>query len=204
MKVEILDIASNNNTSIEVSDAIFNKDYNESLVHQVSTAYMAAGRAGTKAQKNRSAVRGGGRKPFAQKGSGRARAGTIRSPLWRSGGVTFAATPRNYEKKVNKKMYQGAMRAIFSELLRTNRLVVINDISIEKPSTKAVVNLASSLKLDDVLFVTDLLDENLYLSARNLYHMGVIDVAGINPVSLIGYKNVVLTQAALTKIEAWL
>lgn len=204
MNIEIVDIAKNSTTSAEVSEAIFNKDYNESLVHQISTAYMAGSRQGSKAQKNRSAVRGGGKKPFAQKGSGRARAGTIRSPIWRSGGVTFAASPRNYDKKVNKKMYQGAMRVIFSELLRSNRLQVVNEINIDKPNTKSVLALTKQLKVEDVLLVTELLDENLYLSARNLYHVGVTDVDGIDPVSLIGYKNIVLTQGALAKIEAWL
>ena len=204
MKIEMLDIASNKKTDIEVSDAIFGQEYNQSLVHQVSTAYMAGGRSGSKAQKNRSAVRGGGKKPFAQKGSGRARAGTTRGPLWRSGGVTFAASPKSYEKKVNKKMYQGAIRVILSQLLKDKRLRVVNDIVIDKPSTKSAVALATSLTVDDVLFVTDLLDENLYLSARNLYHMGVIDVTNINPISLIAYKNVVLTQTALEKIQAWL
>lgn len=204
MKLEVLDIATNKSTSVDISEAIFAKDYNESLVHQVVVAYMSGSRAGTKAQKNRAAVAGGGRKPHAQKGSGRARAGTIRSPIWRSGGVTFAASPRNYDKKVNKKMYQGAMRVIFSELLRTDRLKVITDINIEKPNTKTVVKLANDLALSDILFITDTLDENLYLSARNLYHIGVVDFANINPVSLIGYKSVVITKATLDKVEAWL
>lgn len=204
MKLEVLDITSGKTTTIEVSDAIFDKDYNASLVHQVSTAYLAGARSGTKAQKNRSTARGGGRKPIAQKGSGRARAGTIRSPIWRGGGVTFAASPKNYRQKVNKKMYQGAIRAIFSQLLRSKRLQVVSELKIDKPSTKAVIALRQLLAVDDVLFITDLVDENLYLSARNLYHTGTIDVSGINPISLIGYKSVVLTKAALSKIQDWL
>jgi large subunit ribosomal protein L4 len=204
MKLKVLNITSNKTSIVDISDTIFNKDYNESLVNQVSTAYMAKYRSGTKAQKNRSAVRGGGRKPFAQKGSGRARAGTIRSPIWRSGGVTFVAKPRDYSKKVNKKMYQGAMRVIFSNLLKNERLIIINELVLEKPSTKSVIRLIKLLKINDVLFVTDLLDDNLYLSTRNLYYAGAIDVANINPISLIGYQHIVLTKAALTKIQSWL
>ncbi len=204
MKLEVLDLTADKPTSIVVSDDIFTKDYNESLVHQVVTAYMAGARAGTKAQKNRSAVSGGGRKPHSQKGSGRARAGTIRSPIWRGGGVTFAASNRDYSKKVNKKMYRGAIRVIFSELIKTNRLTVIKEINIAKPSTKTAVKLLNDLKLTDILIITENLNENLYLSVRNLYNMGTIGVSDINPASLIGYKNVVITKDALVNIEKWL
>ncbi len=204
MKLKVLDITTNNSTSVVVADTIFAKDYNESLVHQVVSAYMAGGRSGTKAQKNRSSASGGGRKPHSQKGSGRARSGTIRSPIWRGGGVTFAANNRNYDKKVNKKMYRGAIRIIFSELIKANRLTVVKEINIDKPNTKAAVKLLQDLNLTDILIITENLDENLYLSARNLYHIGVISINDINPVSLIGYKNVVITKDALVKVEKWL
>ena len=204
MKVKVLNLKTNKSTSQEVSDDVFGRDYNESLVHQITTAYMAAGRSGTKAQKNRSAVSGGGKKPWRQKGTGRARAGTSRGPIWRSGGVTFAAQPCNYAQKVNKKMYKGAISVILSELLRTDRLKVVSDLEIKEPKTKNITSLMKSLDLKDVLLMTDELDENLYLSSRNLYHVGVCDTQSIDPVSLIGYENVVLTKAALKKVEAML
>jgi len=204
MKVKVLNLKTNKSTSQEVSEDIFGRDYNESLVHQITTAYMAAGRSGTKAQKNRSAVSGGGKKPWKQKGTGRARAGTSRGPIWRSGGVTFAAQPRNYAQKVNKKMYKGAISVILSELLRKDRLKVVSDLEIKEPKTKNITSLMKSLDLKDVLLMTDELDENLYLSSRNLYHVGVCDTQSIDPVSLIGYENVVLTKAALKKVEAML
>ena len=204
MKVKVLNLKTNKSTSQEVSDDVFGRDYNESLVHQITTAYMAAGRSGTKAQKNRSAVSGGGKKPWRQKGTGRARAGTSRGPIWRSGGVTFAAQPRNYAQKVNKKMYKGAISVILSELLRTDRLKVVSDLEIKESKTKNITSLMKSLDLKDVLLMTDELDENLYLSSRNLYHVGVCDTQSIDPVSLIGYENVVLTKAALKKVEAML
>ena len=204
MKVKVLNLKTNKSTSQEVSEDIFGRDYNESLVHQITTAYMAGGRSGTKAQKNRSAVSGGGKKPWRQKGTGRARAGTSRGPIWRSGGVTFAAQPRNYAQKVNKKMYKGAISVILSELLRTDRLKVVSDLEIKEPKTKNITSLMKSLDLKDVLLMTDELDENLYLSLRNLYHVGVCDTQSIDPVSLIGYENVVLTKAALKKVEAML
>ena len=204
MKVKVLNLKTNKSTSQEVSEDIFGRDYNESLVHQITTAYMAAGRSGTKAQKNRSAVSGGGKKPWKQKGTGRARAGTSRGPIWRSGGVTFAAKPRDFSQKVNKKMYKGAISVIFSELLRKDRLKVVSDIEIKEPKTKNITSLMKSLDLKDALLMTDELDENLYLSSRNLYHVGVCDTQSIDPVSLIGYENVVLTKAALKKVEAML
>lgn len=189
------------NGSVEVAESAFGKEFNEALVHQVVTAYMAGGRQGTKAQKTRSQVAGGGAKPFRQKGTGRARAGTTRSPLWRSGGVTFAAQPRNYSQKVNKKMYRAAMRAILSELVRQDRLVVVEDFAVEAPKTKQFLAKMKEFDLSNALVVTEDLDENLYLSSRNVPHVDVIDAAGIDPVSLIGFDKVVVTVPALKKIE---
>ena len=189
---------------ISVSDAVFAAVYNEPLIHQVLTAYMAGSRAGTKAQKTRADVRGGGRKPWKQKGLGRARAGTIRSPLWRGGGVTFAARPRTFTKKVNRKMYQGAMRSIFSELVRQERLQCIDIFKLEEPKTKAAIEFLSGLGLRDVLIITDEVTENLYLSTRNLPSVDVIDTNEINPYSLIGFENVLMTKAAIQRVEAWL
>ena len=204
MKVKVLNLKTNRSTSQEVSDGIFDRNYNESLVHQITTAYMAAGRSGSKAQKNRSAVRGGGKKPWRQKGTGRARAGTSRGPIWRSGGVTFASQPRSYTQKVNKKMYKGAISVILSELLRNDRLKVVSELDITEPKTKNITSLMNSLNIKDALLMTDELDENLYLSSRNLYHVGVCDTQSIDPVSLIGYDNVVMTKAALKKVETML
>jgi len=189
------------NGSVEVSDLAFGKEFNEALVHQVVTAYMAAGRQGSKAQKNRSAVSGGGAKPFRQKGTGRARAGTSRSPLWRAGGVTFAAQPRNYAQKVNKKMYRAAMRCILSELVRQERLVVVEDFQLEAPKTKQFVAKLDELKLDNALLITENVEQNLYLAARNVPHVDVRDAAGIDPVSLVGFEKVLVTVPALKKIE---
>ncbi len=187
--------------SVEVSDLAFGKEFNEALVHQVVTAYMAAGRQGSKAQKNRSAVSGGGAKPFRQKGTGRARAGTSRSPLWRAGGVTFAAQPRNFAQKVNKKMYRAAMRCILSELVRQERLVVVEDFQLEAPKTKQFVAKLEDLKLDNALLITENVEQNLYLAARNVPHVDVRDAAGIDPVSLVGFEKVLVTVPALKKIE---
>lgn len=204
MKLKVLNIGTAKSTDTEVSDDIFAKPFNEALVHQVVVAYMAAGRSGSKSQKSRSTASGGGKKPWAQKGTGRARAGTNRSPLWRSGGVTFAAKPRDYSQKVNKKMYQAALRVIFSELLRSERLKVVKDFAITSVKTKNISALLKTLKLKDTLLMTDEIDENLYLSSRNLYNVGVCDTSSIDPVSLIGYETVVINAAALKKIEAWL
>ncbi len=204
MKLKVLNISTNKSTTTEVADTIFARDYNQSLVHQITTAYMAGGRQGSKAQKNRAAVSGGGKKPWNQKGTGRARAGTSRGPIWRSGGVTFAAQPRSYAQKVNKKMYKGAISIIFSELARTDRLKVVNDFDVQEAKTKNITGILKALDVTDALLMTDELNENLYLSARNLYHVGVCDTQSIDPVSLIGYKNVVVTEAALKKIEAML
>jgi len=195
----------NSKETIAVNDAVFGADYKETLVHQLVTAYLAGARAGTKAQKNRSAVSGGGAKPWRQKGTGRARAGTIRSPLWRSGGVTFAAQPRNYEQKLNKKMYRAGIRSILSELGRQQRLVVVEDITVDAPKTRQLVSKLGELGVGSkVLIITETGDENLYLSARNLPYVEVSDVAGLTPVNLMRYDHVVATVGAVRAIEEWL
>ncbi len=189
---------------VDAADAVFGVDYNEALIHQAVVAYMASGRSGTKAQKTRSEVRGGGKKPFRQKGTGRARAGTIRSPIWRGGGVTFAAKPRNHEQKLNKKMYRGALRSILSELARQERLLVIDDIQLKEPKTKLMLEQLKALSLQEVLIVTAEVTENLFLSTRNIPHVEVIDTTEIDPYLLVGFDKVLMTQAALEKVEAWL
>ncbi len=194
----------NSKKKITVSDAVFDADYKESLVHQLVTAYMAAGRAGTKAQKNRAAVSGGGAKPWRQKGTGRARAGTIRSPIWRSGGVTFAAQPRDYTQKVNRKMYRSGICSILSELARQDRLVIVEDITVDAPKTKQLIGKLADLGISKTLIVTETGDEKLYLSARNLPNVEVSDVAGLNPVNLVRYEHVVVTVGAVRAIEEWL
>jgi large subunit ribosomal protein L4 len=187
--------------SVEVSDATFGKDFNEALVHQVVTAYLAGARQGTKAQKTRSDVSGGGAKPFRQKGTGRARAGTIRSPIWRSGGTTFAARPRDFSQKVNKKMYRAAMRCILSELVRQERLVVVEKFSVDAPKTKQFIAMMDEYSLQNALLITEDVEMNLYLAARNVPHVDVRDAAGIDPVSLVGFDKVLVTVSALKKIE---
>ena len=187
-----------------VSDEVFGKEFNETLVHQAVVAYMAGGRAGTKAQKTRSEVRGGGAKPWRQKGTGRARAGTIRSPLWRSGGTTFAAKPRDYSQKLNKKMYRAAMRSIFSELARQDRLVVVESFGVDSAKTKGLAEKLGALSLGNVLIVPEQADENLYLAARNLPHVDVVEVGGLDPVSLVGFEKVLISVAALKQVEEWL
>ena len=195
-----LDIIGAQN-GVDVSDTAFGREFNEALVHQVVVSYMAGARQGTKAQKTRSEVNGGGRKPFRQKGTGRARAGTIRSPIWRGGGVTFAAKPMDHSKKVNKKMYHGAMQAILSELVRQERLVVVEDFTIDAPKTKVFSAKLKELELTNVLVVVEEVDDNLYLGCRNIHNVDVIDVQGVNPVNLIGYKKVLFTVGALKKAE---
>jgi len=197
-------IAGSSN-SVEVSDTAFGKEYNEALVHQVVTAYMAGGRQGTRAQKTRSEVNGGGKKPWNQKGSGRARAGTIRSPIWTGGGVTFAAKPQHFEQKINRKMYRAAMQVILSELVRQERLVVVEEMTAPTPKTKDFVSKLQAQGLTDgALIVSDEVEENLYLASRNLRNVEVRDVAGVDPVSLVGHDKVVVTVAALKKIEEML
>ena len=195
---------ANSKSKVSVSDAVFGADYNEALVHQVVTAFMNGARAGTKKQKTRAEVRGGGRKPWKQKGTGQARAGTIRSPLWRKGGRIFAAVPRDHSQKVNKKMYRGALRAIVSELARQGHLVVAEDFTIAAPKTKGLIEKLAKLGTSDILIITDAVDQNLMLSARNLPHVDVSDVEGLNPVALLSREKVLVTQAALKKLEAWL
>lgn len=198
-----LTTASGNDSksSVELSDTVFGRDFNESLIHQVVVAYMNGARSGTKAQKSRSQVRGGGAKPWRQKGTGRARAGTIRSPIWRGGGKTFAATPRNYEQKINRKMYRGAMSSIVSELVRQDRLILVDNFDLDAPKTKELADKLKKLNVADVLIVTDEVSENLYLASRNLYKVGVCDIAAIDPVSLVGYEKVVMTGSAAKKLE---
>lgn len=187
--------------TVEVSDVTFGKEFNEALVHQVVVAYMAGARQGSRAQKNRSDVSGGGKKPWRQKGTGRARAGTIRSPLWRSGGVTFAARPQDHSQKLNKKMYRAAMRSILSELARQDRLVAVESFSVEAPKTKQLAAKLKDLNLEKVLIVTDDVDQNLYLAARNIPHVEVVDVKAANPVSLIAHDKVLVTVTALRQFE---
>lgn len=202
MKVNILNAKDGKSTSsIEVSDDAFSVRFNESLVHQVVTAYQAGGRSGTRGQKNRSAVSGGGRKPFNQKGGGRARAGTIRSPLWRGGGKTFPAVTQDFSQKVNKKMYRAALRAIMSELLRQDRLLAVDDFSVDEAKTKGLIAKLATLNAPNALIVTEAVDDKLYLSARNLYRVAVCDVAGVNPVSLIGHEKVIMTVPALKRMQ---
>ena len=187
--------------TVTVSEVAFGKDFNEPLVHQVVTAFLAGARQGSKAQKNRAAVSGGGRKPWRQKGTGRARAGTIRSPLWRGGGKTFAAEPRDFSQKVNRKMYRGALRCIFSELVRQERLVVVDEFNIDSPKTKQVASKLKDLELSSVLIVTSEVDENLYLAARNLPKVDIRDASGVDPVSLIAFEKVLVTVPDLKQLE---
>ena len=199
-----MELTVNGGKDIKVSEATFGRDFSEALVHQVVTAYLAGARAGTKAQKNRSAVSGGGAKPWRQKGTGRARAGTIRSPIWRSGGKTFAATPRDHSQKVNRKMYRGAMQAILSELLRQERLVVVNSIELAEPKTKVLIDQLAELGFEKGLIVTSDVNENLYLASRNIPGVYTVDVSGVDPVSLVGAETVILTVDAVEKIQEWL
>jgi LSU ribosomal protein L4P len=190
--------------ALTVSETTFGREFNESLVHQVVVAYAAGARQGTRAQKTRSDVSGGGAKPWRQKGTGRARAGTIRSPIWRSGGVTFAARPQDHAQKVNKKMYRGALKSILSELVRQERLIVVDNFSVEAPKTKELVAKLKEFELSDVLIVTAEVDENLFLAARNLYKVDVRDAETIDPVSLIAFDKVVMTADAVKQVEEML
>ena len=187
--------------TVAVSEANFAREYNEALVHQVVTAYLSGARQGTRAQKTRSEVAGGGKKPWRQKGTGRARAGTIRSPIWRSGGVTFAAKPQDHSQKVNRKMYRAAMRSILSELARTDRLMIVEALDVEQPKTKLLVETLKGYGVDNVLIVADNVDRNLYLASRNLHKVDVRDVEGADPVSLIAYDKVMITVDAVKKFE---
>ncbi|WP_444997070.1 50S ribosomal protein L4 [Aliikangiella sp. IMCC44359] len=188
-------------SAVEVSEVTFGREFNEALVHQVVVAYMAGSRAGTKAQKTRSEVSGGGAKPWRQKGTGRARAGTIRSPIWRTGGVTFAARPQDHSQKVNRKMYRGAMQCILSELIRQERFLVVESFSVETPKTKGLVSKLAEYGLSEALIITNSVEENLYLASRNLHKVDVRDVQGCDPVSLIAFDKVIITVDALKKFE---
>ena len=202
MKIELL--SNTKNKDISISNEVFSKEFNESLIHQVVVSFLASSRQGSAKQKNRSEVRGGGKKPYRQKGTGRARAGTIRSPLWRGGGVTFASRPRDFSKKINKKMYRSAIKSIFSELVRQNRLVAFEKPVLKKPKTKEIANFLNQFSLSKVLIITDELDMNLYLSARNIPNVEVISVREINPVNLLKPQKVAVTSEALKQIEEWI
>ena len=202
MKIELL--SNTKNKDISISNDVFSKEFNESLIHQAVVSFMASSRQGSAKQKNRSEVRGGGKKPYRQKGTGRARAGTIRSPLWRGGGVTFASRPKDFSKKINKKMYRAAIKSIFSELVRQNRLVAIEKPVLKKPKTKEIASFLNEFSLSKVLIITDELDMNLYLSARNIPNVDVITVREINPVNLLKPQKVAVTGEALKQIEEWI
>ena len=204
MNLTITQAGGGSGAAVEISEATLSRQFNEARVHQVVVAYMAGGRQGTRAQKSRSDVRGGGRKPYRQKGTGRARAGTIRSPIWRSGGVTFPSQTQDFRQKVNRKMYRGAMQSILSELIRQERLVVAETFEVAEPRTKAVVSLLNDLDLSSALIVVESLDENLYLGARNLKGVEVIDVKGINPVDLLRFDKVLFTVGSLKQAEEML
>jgi large subunit ribosomal protein L4 len=186
---------------LQVSSSVFGQDFNETLVHQLVTKYLSAARAGTKAQKTRSAFSGGGAKPFRQKGTGRARAGTTRSPLWRTGGVTFAAQPRSFDQKLNKKMYRVGIRSIFSELLRQDRIAVCDDIVLASPKTKELLAKIKDYSTGRLLIIADDLNENLILAARNLHYVAVVTPSSVDPVSLVSADKVIATTAALKQIE---
>jgi large subunit ribosomal protein L4 len=199
-----MEIKVNGAEAIKVSEEAFNSAYNESLIHQVVIAFLAGARSGTKQQKSRSDVSGGGKKPWRQKGTGRARAGTSRSPIWRSGGATFAARPRSYEQKINRKMYRGAMRSIFSELLRAGRLHVVDSFKVEQPKTKEMVNKLSQLNVKNALLVSTEIDKNTYLSMRNIPNVDARDVQSLDPVALVTHENVVITAEAIKLVEEML
>src|SRR5690554_1596009 len=196
-----MELKTNTGSAVTISDEAFGREFNESLVHQLITAYMPGARQGTKAQKSRAEVRGGGIKPWRQKGTGRARAGTSSSPIWRAGGVTFAAKPRSFEQKVNKKMYRAAMQSILSELIRQERLVVTDTFAVDTHKTKEFVAKLKELELSNVLIVSDEVNENLYLAARNVPHVGITEASSIDPVSLIAFEKVLVTLPALKQLE---
>ena len=196
-----LSMRSDAGGTVQVSDDVFGVEYKPGLVHQVVTAYLAGSRSGTKAQKNRAAVRGGGAKPFRQKGTGRARAGTSRSPIWRSGGVTFAAQPRDYAQKVNRKMYRGAVRSILSELARQERVILLPDLELDAPKTKVLAQRLGDLGVSDVLIVTEGFDETLFLAARNLPNVDVMTALEVDPVSMVAFNNLIVTEGAVRKLE---
>lgn len=201
MELNVATLEGGSAGKVQVSDATFGRAFNEDLVHQAVTAYLAGARQGSRAQKNRSDVSGGGKKPWKQKGSGRARAGSTRSPIWRTGGVTFAARPQDHSQKLNRKMYRAALQSILSELARQDRLVVVESFDVTAPKTKLLQQTLNALKLDNVLIVSDEISENLYLSSRNLPHVEVRDVNGADPVSLVRFDKVLITVPAVKKFE---
>ena len=201
MELNIATLEGGSAGKVQVSETAFGRAYNEDLVHQAVTAYLSGGRQGSRAQKNRSEVRGGGKKPWKQKGSGRARAGSTRSPIWRTGGVTFAARPQDHSQKLNRKMYRAALQSILSELARQDRLVVVEKIELDQPKTKLLQQKLHALKLDNVLIVSDEVSENLYLSARNLPNVDVRDVSAADPVSLVRFDKVLITVPAVKKFD---
>jgi len=205
MELSILSANGGSSGQIKLSETVFGREFNEDLIHQIVTAYMAGGRAGTRAHKSRSDVRGGGAKPFRQKGTGRARAGTIRSPLWRSGGKTFASKPQDYSQKMNKKMRRVAMQSILSELVRQERLLVVEDFGVSSPKTKELKGKLDGMGAgSNCLIVTEAFDQNLYLSGRNLPYVDVKEVSKADPVSLVGHEKVIMTVGAAKKFEEML
>lgn len=201
MELNVRSLAGQAPKTLGVSERVFNSEYKPALVHQVVTAYLAVARSGTKAQRNRSAVRGGGAKPFRQKGTGRARAGTSRSPLWRGGGRAFPAVPQDYSQKVNRKMYRGALCSILSELNRLGRLNVFQDFDVESPKTRDLAEKLKGMGLMDVLLIVEDCDDNLYLAARNLPRVDVLTPEEVDPVSLIAFENVLATEEAVKRLE---
>jgi len=199
-----MELAVTGGKKIKVSDATFARAFSEPLVHQVVTAYMAGGRSGSKAQKTRSEVSGGGAKPYRQKGTGRARAGTIRSPIWRGGGATFAAKPRNFSQKVNRKMYRGALQAILSELVRQDRLTVVDSFELDSPKTTGLLEKLAGFEFKSGLIITENVEDNLYLASRNVPGVYVLDASGLDPVSLVAADKVIATVDAIKKIQEWL
>ncbi|VFP78628.1 50S ribosomal protein L4 [Candidatus Erwinia haradaeae] len=186
---------------INVSNTIFSCDFNEALIHQVVVAYAAGARQGTRSQKTRGEVTGSGKKPWRQKGTGRARAGSLQSPIWRSGGVTFAAKPQNHSQKINRKMYRGALKSILSELLRQDRLIIVQKFSLELAKTRCLLKKLQEMNLEDVLIITVMIEDNLRLASRNLYKVDVRGIENINPISLIAFEKVLITADAVKRIE---
>ena len=201
MKIDLINQENSTVKSIDISDSVFKAEINDGLIHELVTSYRSNGRSATKAQKNRSRVSGGGAKPWRQKGTGRARAGTTRGPLWVGGGMAFATVDRNYNKKINKKAYKRAMQSIFSALIGEKRIVAIDSIKIDSPKTKLGVEVLNSLELDNALFIVSELESNLVLSLRNIPHIKVISVENVDPISLLTYERIVIDQESLNKLE---
>ena len=201
MKIDLINQENSTVKSIDISDSVFKAEINDGLIHELVTSYRSNGRSATKAQKNRSRVSGGGAKPWRQKGTGRARAGTTRGPLWVGGGMAFATVDRNYNKKINKKAYKRAMQSIFSALIKEKRIIAIDSIKIDSPKTKLGVEVLNSLEIDNALFIVSELDSNLVLSLRNIPHIKVISVENVDPISLLSHESIVIDQEALNKLE---